>query len=110
MSEPVRSRRSRTQPPPPNRRGLPGRAEGVARASGRVVERLAVPGAILDMVRYGSEHPDRVCGHWWRTVEDRTEQWVLGRLSAGASRLRIQLDPKSLEVVLAYSPPGRACG
>jgi hypothetical protein len=78
--------------------------------AGRVVLRLPVPEGILDMVRYGSEHPERVCGHWWRTVEERIERWVMARVPAGAEALLMTLDAERLEVVLSYRLPRRRCG
>jgi hypothetical protein len=82
----------------------------VVDAAGQVRLRLRVPASILDMVRYGSEHPERICRHWWRTVEQRTERWVMARVPAGCEGLRIRLDPERLEVVLSYRLPRRRCG
>ena len=88
--------RSRTRPP--------GYRSRSASLPGRVRLRLCMPEGVLDMVRFGSEHPGRVCEHWWRTVEERTEQWVLSQVPRGARALRIGVDSRSLEVLLAYTP------
>ncbi len=94
--------RPRTRPP--------GHRSRATSLPGRVRLRLCVPEVVLDMVRFGSEHPGRVCEHWWRTVEERTEQWVLSQVPRGARALRIRLDARSLEVLLAYTPPASAHG
>ncbi len=60
------------------------------------------------MIRYGSEHPGRVCEHWWRAVEDRTERWVLSQVPRGARALRVRLDEGTLEVRVDFTPPARA--
>ncbi len=69
-----------------------------------------MPEGVLDTIRYGSEHPERVCEHWWRAVEDRTERWLLSQVPAGARALRIRLDERSLQVRLAYTAPARVRG
>jgi hypothetical protein len=70
---------------------------------------VALSPDLVESVAFGVNHPELVCGNYWRRLEARLEEEVSRALPGGARMAGFDLDSDRMEVRVSYEA-ARATG